>query len=58
MSFPLFQHSIAPDNLVRHTWSPGDIVMSDNRCVLHRADHSSVDGDRIMRRRISASPVV
>jgi taurine dioxygenase len=58
MSFPLFQHSIAPDNLVRHTWSPGDIVMSDNRCVLHRADHSSVDGDRIMRRCIFASPVV
>ena len=54
----LFQHSIAPDNLVRHTWSPGDIVIWDNRCVLHRADHSSVDGDRIMHRCMVANSVV
>ena len=34
----------------RHTWSPGDVVMWDNRCVLHCADHAGVLGDRVMHR--------
>ena len=46
----LVTHSTRADNVLRHRWSPGDIVMWDNRCVLHRADHDGVDGDRIMHR--------
>jgi taurine dioxygenase len=37
-------------NVLRHAWSPGDVVMWDNRCVVHRADHSAVIGNRIMHR--------
>jgi taurine dioxygenase len=46
----LYAHSTRPDNVYRHTWSAGDIVMWDNRCVLHRADHAGVLGDRVMHR--------
>ncbi len=46
----LFEHSTAPDNIYRHAWSPGDVVMWDNGCVLHRGDHSDVVGDRVMHR--------
>ncbi|MCW2846638.1 MAG: taurine catabolism dioxygenase [Marmoricola sp.] len=31
-------------------WAPGDAVMWDNRCVLHRADHADVGGDRVAHR--------
>ena len=34
----------------RHRWAAGDVVMWDNRCVLHRADHAGVSGDRVMHR--------
>jgi taurine dioxygenase len=46
----LFAHSTREDNLYRHSWSSGDIVIWDNRCVLHRADHSRVVGNRVMHR--------
>lgn len=46
----LFRHSTHADNVYRHEWSPGDVVMWDNRCVLHRADHSGVVGARVMHR--------
>ena len=46
----LYEHSTAEENTLRHTWSPGDVVMWDNGCVLHRADHSDVAGDRVMHR--------
>lgn len=46
----LYAHSTREDNTVRHAWSPGDVVMWDNLCVLHRADHSGVVGDRVMHR--------
>jgi taurine dioxygenase len=46
----LFAHSTRSDNVYRHTWEPGDIVMWDNRCVLHCADHAGVLGDRVMHR--------
>jgi taurine dioxygenase len=46
----LFAHSTAEANTYRHAWSPGDVVMWDNGCVLHRADHSGVVGDRVMHR--------
>jgi taurine dioxygenase len=46
----LFEHSTSEANTFRHTWLPGDVVMWDNRCVLHRADHADVVGDRLMHR--------
>lgn len=46
----LLHHCTREHNVHRHSWSPGDVVMWDNRCVMHRADHSAVVGDRIMHR--------
>ena len=46
----LYKHSIRPSRLYRHHWQPGDIVIWDNRCTMHRADHSQVVGDRILHR--------
>ena len=46
----LYAHSTAEVNTYRHTWAPGDVVMWDNGCVLHRADHDGVVGDRVMHR--------
>jgi taurine dioxygenase len=46
----LFEHSTREANLHRHRWAAGDVVMWDNACVLHRADHSGVVGDRTMHR--------
>lgn len=46
----LLAHSTQDDNLLRHTWAPGDVVMWDNGAVLHKADHSGVVGHRVMHR--------
>jgi len=51
----LYAHSTADPNTYRHTWSPGDVVMWDNGCVLHRADHGGVIGDRVMHRGMVAA---
>lgn len=46
----LHEHSTIEANTFRHAWAPGDVVMWDNGCVLHRADHADVVGDRVMHR--------
>lgn len=46
----LYRHSTTEANTHRHTWSQHDVVMWDNGCVLHRADHDGVVGDRVMHR--------
>lgn len=46
----LFTHSTRAENTYSHAWAPGDVVMWDNACVLHRADHTDVTGDRVMHR--------
>ncbi len=46
----LFDHSTRDNNVYRHEWAPGDVVMWDNRCVLHRAEHAGVVGDRVLHR--------
>jgi taurine dioxygenase len=51
----LYAHSTAPDNIYRHTWASGDVVMWDNGCVMHRADHSGVSGDRVLHRGMVAA---
>lgn len=51
----LFDHSTREENTYRHAWRPGDVVIWDNGCVLHRGDHSEVVGDRVMHRGMVAS---
>ena len=46
----LYEHSTRPDNVYRHEWQPGDVVMWDNGAVMHRADHDGVVGDRVLHR--------
>ena len=46
----LLDWSTRPENVHRHSWSPGDVVIWDNAVVLHRADHRDVDGDRTFHR--------
>ncbi|MGD1866508.1 MAG: TauD/TfdA dioxygenase family protein [Phormidesmis sp.] len=53
----LYKHSIRSRTLYRHHWQRGDIVIWDNRCTLHRADHSCVVGDRILHRGLIAGDV-
>ena len=46
----LYRHSTRHYRLYRHQWQLDDIVIWDNRCTMHRADHSKVVGDRILHR--------
>ncbi|WP_309731361.1 TauD/TfdA family dioxygenase [Chamaesiphon sp. OTE_75_metabat_556] len=46
----LYQHSIRHYRLYHHQWQPNDIVIWDNRCTMHRAEHSNVIGDRVLHR--------
>lgn len=53
----LYAHSTDPAHEWRHRWGPGDVVVWDNRCTLHRADHSAVVGDRVLHRGMVAGEV-
>jgi taurine dioxygenase len=44
----LLQHMIQDRFAYRHRWQPGDVLMSDNRCSLHRA--SEWDEENYVRR--------
>jgi taurine dioxygenase len=46
----LYRHSVRHYTLYRHRWQMDDIVIWDNRCTMHRADHSKVVGDRVLHR--------
>lgn len=35
--FELLEHATQPQFVYTHRWRPGDLVMWDNRCLLHRA---------------------
>ena len=39
-----------PELTMRHRWQPGDVVMWDNRCVMHYAVHDYGDAPREMQR--------
>jgi taurine dioxygenase len=52
----LYRHSIRHHRLYRHQWQPDDIVIWDNRCTMHRADHSKVVGDRVLHRGLVLAP--
>ena len=46
----LFDHSARPDFQARHRWHAGDLVMWDNRSVLHYAVHDHGDEPRTIHR--------
>ena len=46
----LYRHSISRNPIYRLRWQSGDVVIWDDRCTLHRADHSQVQGDRVLHR--------
>lgn len=46
----LYQRSFVPDNLYRHSWRVGDLVIWDNRCTMHYAVHDYGDQARELDR--------
>ena len=46
----LYEHSVRPEFQARHQWRQGDLVMWDNRCVLHRATGGYDGHDRLLHR--------
>lgn len=46
----LYEHSCDKKYIYRHKWSQGDLVVWDNRCVLHYAEHGYGDKKRTMHR--------
>ncbi len=46
----LFEHSVRPEYQARHRWRAGDLVMWDNRCLLHYAVHDHGDDPRVIHR--------
>ena len=46
----LFEHSVRPEYQARHEWRPGDLLMWDNRSLLHYAVHDHGDQSRLLHR--------
>jgi len=47
--------AITPDNVYRHRWRAGDVLMWDNRCTMHYADYDYAPTDiRLMHRTTAA----
>lgn len=46
----LYEQSFVPDNIYRHHWQVGDLVMWDNRCTMHYAVHDYGDQPRELDR--------
>ena len=46
----LWAHATRPEYTWHHVWRPGDILMWDNRCVMHRRDPFDGGYNRIMHR--------
>ena len=46
----LFERSVRPDFTHRHRWEQGDLVMWDNRSLLHYAIHDHDDEPRLLHR--------
>jgi len=53
----LFHHSVRPEFQARHVWKPGDLLMWDNRCLLHYAVHDHADEARVIHRVQVEGPV-
>ena len=46
----LLEHATQPEFVYRHKWSPGDLVIWDNRAVLHRGRRYDLSARRELRR--------
>lgn len=46
----LIEHATQPQFVYRHVWQPGDLVMWDNRCTLHRGRRFDLTERRELRR--------
>lgn len=46
----LYAHSTRSEFILRHQWRRDDLVLWDNRCTMHRGDHSKVIGRRTLHR--------
>ncbi|MGZ5229833.1 MAG: TauD/TfdA dioxygenase family protein [Burkholderiales bacterium] len=46
----LWSHATQPEFTWHHVWRPGDILMWDNRCVMHHRDPFDAGARRIMHR--------
>jgi alpha-ketoglutarate-dependent taurine dioxygenase len=54
----LLEFTCQPPRVYQHTWTAGDAVVWDNRCLLHRACDWNMDEPRIMyHARIAGDPV-
>ena len=45
----LLDHGCRPPRTYSHAWKPGDLMIWDNRCILHRASPYNYDEARVMR---------
>ena len=58
-STPILQYLYAvatrPENVYRHRWTVGDVVMWDNRCVMHYGVHDYDDTVPRMMHRTTAA---
>lgn len=53
----LVDFACRPPRVYSHRWQPGDVVIWDNRCVLHRARPWSLDEARVMHHtRVNGDP--
>ncbi|MEM7406948.1 MAG: TauD/TfdA family dioxygenase [Pseudomonadota bacterium] len=41
----LLERTVRPEFVYKHTWRTGDIVLVDNRCAMHRAEHDYPPGE-------------
>ena len=46
----LWDHATRPDISWAHRWRPGDLVLWDNRCTMHRRDPFDAASRRVMHR--------
>ena len=53
----LLENACQSPRIYQHKWSPGDLIIWDNRCVLHRACPYDVSQPRVLQAsRISGDP--
>ena len=53
----LLDHAVQPPRVYAHKWAPGDVMIWDNRCVLHRACPYDYNQARVMRHvRVAGDP--
>jgi alpha-ketoglutarate-dependent 2,4-dichlorophenoxyacetate dioxygenase len=52
----LLARATVPKNCYTHQWRVGDLVMWDNRCVLHRGRPYDIKYRRVMHRTTIADP--